>query len=72
MLEILHSKKKVLPLTKEELKLHKATRNYLNCANKILQKFSKFWNLIGLLRYFVDFVVLYNGLNYGYHFIIKE
>ena len=44
MLEILHSKKKkkILPLTKEELKLHKATRNYLNCENKILQKLSKF------------------------------
>ena len=45
MVEILHckkEKKKILFLTKEELKLHKATRNYINCGKKILQKFSKF------------------------------
>ena len=87
-------KKKMLPLTKEELKLHQDANVCYICEKRILKQLSKsmnYWKVRDHYHYTGKYrgaahsiynlrfnmrneiaVVVHNGPNYDYHFLIKE
>ena len=77
--------KQILPLTKEELRLHQHARSYSICGERILQKLAKNkkypkvrhhchykGKYRGLTPNICNLKVFHKGSDYDYHFTIKE